>query len=58
MNCSTVLDLFSHTLSHADVQVPEARAFYGFQVAIENVHSEMYALLLETYVKDTKVWAA
>ncbi|KAG1663825.1 hypothetical protein FOA52_013390 [Chlamydomonas sp. UWO 241] len=35
-----------------DVQVPEARAFYGFQVAIENVHSEMYSLLLDTYVKD------
>lgn len=35
-----------------DVQVPEARAFYGFQVAIENVHSEMYSLLLDHYVKD------
>lgn len=38
----------------ADVQVPEARAFYGFQIAIENVHSEMYSLLLEHYVKDSK----
>jgi ribonucleoside-diphosphate reductase subunit M2 len=36
----------------ADVQSPEARAFYGFQIAIENVHSEMYSLLLEAYVKD------
>ena len=35
-----------------DVQIPEARAFYGFQIAIENIHSEMYALLLETYIKD------
>lgn len=37
-----------------DVQIPEARAFYGFQIAIENVHSEMYSLLLETYIKDQK----
>jgi ribonucleoside-diphosphate reductase subunit M2 len=34
------------------VQLPEARAFYGFQIAIENIHSEMYSLLLETYIKD------
>ncbi|KAE8076956.1 hypothetical protein FH972_015572 [Carpinus fangiana] len=37
-----------------DVQVPEARAFYGFQMAMENIHSEMYSLLLETYIKDPK----
>lgn len=36
-----------------EVQIPEARAFYGFQVAIENIHSEMYSLLLEAYVKNT-----
>jgi len=36
----------------ADVPAPEVRAFYGFQVAIENVHSEMYSLLLEAYVRD------
>ncbi|XP_019197679.1 PREDICTED: ribonucleoside-diphosphate reductase small chain A [Ipomoea nil] len=36
-----------------DVQIPEARAFYGFQIAMENVHSEMYSLLLETYIKDS-----
>lgn len=36
-----------------EVQLPEARAFYGFQAAIENVHSEMYSLLLETYIKDS-----
>jgi ribonucleoside-diphosphate reductase subunit M2 len=35
-----------------DVQLPEARAFYAFQVAIETVHSEMYSLLIETYVQD------
>merc|ERR1711892_1234703 len=35
-----------------DVQVPEARCFYGFQIAIENIHSEMYSLLIDTYVKD------
>ena len=33
-----------------DVPVPEVRSFYGFQIAIENIHSEMYALLIETYV--------
>ncbi|KAJ6822213.1 ribonucleoside-diphosphate reductase small chain [Iris pallida] len=36
----------------SDVQVAEARAFYGFQIAIENIHSEMYSLLLETYIDD------
>jgi len=35
-----------------EVQVPEARAFYGFQIAIENIHSEMYSLLLDTYIRD------
>jgi len=35
-----------------DVQLPEARAFYGFQIAIENIHSEMYSLLIDTYIKD------
>jgi len=37
-----------------EVQVPEARAFYGFQIAIENIHSEMYSLLLECYIRDTE----
>jgi ribonucleoside-diphosphate reductase subunit M2 len=36
-----------------DVQMPEARAFYGFQLAMENIHSETYGLLLETYIKDS-----
>eukprot|EP00854_Cymbomonas_tetramitiformis_P020431 gene20431-24472_t len=35
-----------------EVQVPEARAFYGFQIAIENIHSEMYSLLIESFIKD------
>lgn len=35
-----------------EVQLPEARAFYGFQIAIENIHSEMYSLLLEQYIRD------
>ena len=36
----------------ADVELPEARAFYAFQGAMENVHSETYALLIDTYVKE------
>merc|ERR1712008_563416 len=36
-----------------EVQIPEARCFYGFQIAIENIHSEMYSLLIDTLVKDT-----
>lgn len=35
-----------------EVQVPEARCFYGFQIAMENIHSEMYSLLIDTYIKD------
>ncbi len=35
-----------------DVQIPEARCFYGFQIAMENIHSETYGLLIDTYVKD------
>lgn len=36
----------------AEVQIPEARCFYGFQIAIENIHSETYSLLIDTYIKD------
>ena len=36
-----------------DVQLSEARAFYGFQIAMENIHSESYSLLIETYIKDS-----
>jgi ribonucleoside-diphosphate reductase subunit M2 len=35
-----------------EVQIPEARAFYGFQIAMENIHSETYSLLIEQYVRD------
>jgi ribonucleotide reductase beta subunit family protein with ferritin-like domain len=35
-----------------DVQLSEARAFYGFQIAMENIHSEMYSLLIDTYIQD------
>jgi len=36
----------------SDVQLPEARAAYGFQIMIENIHSEVYSLLIDTYIKD------
>jgi ribonucleotide reductase beta subunit family protein with ferritin-like domain len=35
-----------------DVKISEARAFYGFQIAMENIHSEMYSLLIDTYIKN------
>jgi len=35
-----------------EVQAAEARCFYGFQIMIENVHSETYSLLIDTYIKD------
>jgi ribonucleoside-diphosphate reductase subunit M2 len=35
-----------------EVQITEARCFYGFQIAIENIHSEMYSLLINTYIQD------
>ena len=38
----------------ADVQSSEARAFYGFQIAMENIHSEMYSVLIDTYVEQNK----
>jgi ribonucleotide reductase beta subunit family protein with ferritin-like domain len=34
-----------------DVDLPEARAFYGFQIAMENIHSEMYSLLIDSYLE-------
>src|SRR5687767_6396316 len=37
-----------------EVQIPEARCFYGFQIMMENIHSETYALLIDTYIKDAK----
>ncbi len=38
----------------AEVQYTEAKFFYGFQIAMENVHSETYSLLIDTYIKDTQ----
>lgn len=35
-----------------EVQVSEARCFYGFQIAMENVHSEMYSVLIDTYIRE------
>lgn len=35
-----------------EIQIPEARSFYGFQIGIENIHSEMYSLMLDTYITD------
>tara|TARA_R110002072_G_scaffold64203_7_gene159898 strand:+ start:61549 stop:62445 length:897 start_codon:yes stop_codon:yes gene_type:complete len=37
-----------------EVQIPEARCFYGFQIAMENIHSETYSLLIDTYIDDPK----
>ena len=36
------------------MQYTEAKFFYGFQITIENIHSETYSLLIDTYVKDPK----
>eukprot|EP00743_Colponemidia_sp_Colp-15_P004556 GILK01004911.1.p1 GENE.GILK01004911.1~~GILK01004911.1.p1 ORF type:complete len:376 (-),score=67.51 GILK01004911.1:114-1088(-) len=36
-----------------EVQIPEARCFYGFQIAMENIHSETYSLLIDTYIRDS-----
>lgn len=38
----------------SEIELPEARCFYAFQAAMENVHSETYSLLIETYVSDPK----
>ena len=38
----------------SEVQYTEAKFFYGFQIAMENIHSETYSLLIDTYIKDTK----
>ena len=36
----------------SDVQLSEARAFYGFQIAMENIHSEMYSILIDTFIQE------
>ncbi len=38
----------------SEVQYPEARCFYGFQIMIENIHSETYSLLIDTYIKNSQ----
>lgn len=45
-------NLAEHFLN--EVQYTEAKFFYGFQVTMENIHSETYSLLIDTYIKDTK----
>lgn len=37
-----------------EIQIPEARAFYGFQIMIENIHSESYSILIDNYIKDPR----
>lgn len=37
-----------------EIQVSEARAFYGFQIAMENIHSHTYSILIESYIKDNQ----
>ncbi|KAF8450032.1 ribonucleoside-diphosphate reductase small subunit [Kalaharituber pfeilii] len=37
-----------------EIQAPEARCFYGFQIMMENIHSETYSLLIDTYIKDPR----
>jgi ribonucleoside-diphosphate reductase beta chain len=39
---------------YQDVPIPEARCFYGFQIAMENIHSETYGLLIDTYIQNPK----
>lgn len=38
----------------SEVQIPETRCFYGFQIMMENIHSETYSLLIDAYIKDSK----
>jgi ribonucleoside-diphosphate reductase beta chain len=38
----------------SEVQIPEARCFYGMQIAIENIHSEMYSILIDTLIRDNE----
>ena len=37
----------------SEIQIPEARCFYGFQMMMENIHSETYSLLIDTYISDS-----
>ena len=38
----------------SEIKIPEARCFYGFQIAMENIHSETYSLMIDTYIKDNQ----
>ena len=38
----------------SEIQIPEAKCFYGFQIAMENIHSETYSLLIDTYIQDSE----
>ena len=49
-----VFNFFQVERFSKEVQVTEARFFYGFQIAIENIHSEMYSLLIDTFIKDAQ----
>ena len=52
-----VMEIVNENLAEnfvAEVQYTEAKFFYGFQIAIENIHSETYSLLIDTYIKDNK----
>lgn len=53
IHCVPLFDLQVERFSK-EVQATEARCFYGFQIAMENIHSEMYSLLIDTYIKDPK----
>ena len=37
-----------------EIEIPEVRCFYGFQIAMENIHSETYSLMIDTYIKDNQ----
>ena len=37
-----------------EIQIPEARCFYGFQMMMENIHSETYSLLIDSYINDPR----
>ena len=41
------------TRFYSDIKIPEVRAFYTFQMAVESIHSEMYSLMIDTFIKDS-----
>jgi ribonucleoside-diphosphate reductase subunit M2 len=49
---STISFTVKGYISSSSVTSPEARCFYGFQIAVENIHSETYSLLIDTYIKE------